>query len=70
MKKEYESPRAEKIQFDYVESVVASRDCCVCGGGTQTGVSDAQSDLPTPMNDWKCSCDGWYASGWGQNCSK
>ena len=34
MKKEYETPKAEKLEFDYNKTVVASYNKCVIGGAS------------------------------------
>lgn len=54
MKKEYQKPEAEKVEFDYTEQVVA------CS-------SDGYNDDPNGQY-YKCECTTYYAPGWGQNC--
>ena len=57
MKKEYATPRVEKLEFDYSETVVAS------SGQGNTPQSDPNGQY------YKCSpCANYYAAGWGQNC--
>ncbi len=36
MKKEYETPRAEKLEFDFCEVVAASKDACIIAGSAVT----------------------------------
>lgn len=49
MKKEYENPKAEKMEFDYSEVVVASR----CGGGvTIDYVNEAYGCDTTPVKTY------------------
>lgn len=54
MKKEYQTPAAEKVEFDYSETVVASTE------------ADANTEKGNP--NYYCTCDPYYAGGWGQNC--
>ena len=57
MKREYATPRVEKLEFDYSETVVAS------SGQGNTPQSDPNGQY------YKCSpCANYYAAGWGQNC--
>jgi hypothetical protein len=53
MKKEYETPKAEKVEFDYQETVTAS------GNG--------YNDDPNGQY-YKCTGETYYAAGWGENC--
>lgn len=48
MKKEYESPKAEKMEFNYSETVVASG----CGGIFQKYVDGFEGCNTTPTNEW------------------
>ena len=70
MKKQYETPKAEKLEFDYVESVLA---CCSRYPNCehQNGqTSDAYNSDPNGQY-FKCTCQpqtSYYAGGWGQNC--
>ena len=34
IKKEYDTPKAEKLEFDYNKSVVASNPKCIIGGSS------------------------------------
>ena len=51
MKKEYDSPKAEKVEFDYAEVVVASNQCRTggeyseVGAGCNTSHSEWQADV-------------------------
>ena len=51
MKKEYKTPEAEKVEFDYTESVVACNS-------NKTDESDSQHDLGDPY--YKCACTAYY----------
>lgn len=55
MRKEYEVPVAEKMEFDYTETVVAS---------------DVQSSekYNEDTQYFKCPCTSYFAGGWGNNC--
>ena len=53
MKKEYESPKAEKVEFDYSDTVVAS--------------GKDYNDDPNGQY-YKCTGGSYYAAGWGENC--
>jgi len=55
MKKEYSAPAAEKLEFDYTETVVASN-------GQASEKYDADDQY------FKCPCTTYSAPGWGQNC--
>ena len=55
MKKEYIKPEAEKMEFNYSETVTAS-----------TGNGDQKYDVDDQY--YKCPCTTYYAGGWGQNC--
>ncbi len=83
MKKKYETPKAEKMEFDYIESVVA---CCskypFCFH--QTGVIPNPTNAPAKTGGgsdvynnnpngqyFKCTCQqqtSHYGAGWGQRC--
>lgn len=55
MKKQYEQPKAEKVEFDYQETVTAS--------------TDANTYNNDPNGQYhKCTCTTYYAPGWDQNC--
>ena len=57
MKKHYEEPFAEKVEFDYSENVTASNG------------STANTDNNDPNGQYyKCTCSTYYAPGWSQNC--
>ena len=74
MKKEYETPRAEKIVFDYTESVIACHsDHNPCQGCdvirtednnsrnvSNNSISDANRDLGNPYH--KCSCSNYWGN--------
>ena len=62
--KKYEEPKAEKLEFDYSDNVVASRDCPVGGKGTS---GNTYNNDPNGQY-YKCTCTTYYAPGWGQNC--
>ena len=82
MKKKYETPKAERLDFDYIESVVA---CCsrypYC---VHTGVIPNPTNPPTnPQTQkssgagynsdpngqfFKCGNTSYYGAGWGKNC--
>ena len=53
MKKEYKTPSAEKVEFDYTDTVVACSDFGYCNNQQQQG-----SDVSNPH--WECkSPDHW-----------
>lgn len=54
MKRDYDTPKAEKVEFDYKESVVACSDY----GSCNTDVSDANRELGDPY--YKCSCTPYF----------
>ncbi len=56
MKKEYKTPTAEKVEFNYANVVTASG----------SGEADANTEKGNPY--YYCTCDPYYAEGWGQNC--
>ncbi len=62
MKKDYEAPKAEKLEFNYSESVVA------CGSDETQDTSDTYNSDPNGQY-FKCTCTTYSAPGWGQNCS-
>ncbi len=55
MKKTYESPRMEKLEFNYTDAIVASNN---------------QSNYNDDPNGqyYKCTGESYYAAGWGKNC--
>lgn len=55
MKKQYEEPFAEKVEFDFSENVTAST------GATYNNDPNGQY--------FKCTCSTYYAPGYGQDCS-
>lgn len=56
MKKTYETPKVEKLEFDYSDTVVAS------------GNSNTPNNEPGNTH-YKCDpCATYYAPGWGENC--
>ena len=57
MKRKYESPKAEKLEFNYSDTVVASG-----GNGGKNYNDDPNGQY------YKCSGEPYYAAGWGQNC--
>ncbi len=58
MKKTYETPKVEKLEFDYSDTVVAS------------GNSNTSGENPDDQYWSGCTCDRtYYAPGWGQSCS-
>jgi len=54
MKKQYEEPVAEKVEFDYSENVTAS-------------TSSTYNNDPNGQY-FKCTCTTYYAPGYNQNC--
>lgn len=54
MKKEYQTPAAEKVEFDYSDTVVAS--------------TEAEANNEKGNAYFQCSCNTYYAPGYGQNC--
>lgn len=52
-KKEYEAPKAEKVEFDYQETVTAS---------------DINYNDDPNGQYYKCIGSTYYSAGWGQNC--
>ena len=56
MKKEYKTPTAEKVELNYANVVTASG----------SGEADANTEKGNPY--YYCTCDPYYAEGWGQNC--
>ena len=64
MKKEYVAPKAEKVVFDYTESVVA------CRSEEIQNAADSYNNNPNGQY-FKCTCQTEtknYAPGWGRNC--
>ena len=57
MKKGYDAPKAEKVEFDYSETVSASWET----------VANENNDDPNGQY-YKCTCGTYYAPGWGKNC--
>ena len=55
MKKKYETPKAEKFEFNYGEIVTAS------------GAEKNYNDDPNGQY-YKCTGETYYAPGWGLNC--
>lgn len=83
MKKVYETPKAERMEFDYIESVVA---CCsrwpFCVHTTGV-IPDPTNPPPNPQAKtsggdgynsdpngqfYKCGNSSYYGAGWGKNC--
>ena len=62
MKKEYETPTAEKVEFDYSETVVASSNC--------SNPADVYNNAAPGSGGWVCPCDS--QSWWVENgqCKK
>ena len=60
MKKKYEPPKVEKLDFDYKEAVVAST--------TGQGGPEVSSYNDPDGQYYKCGCAPYYAPGWGENC--
>lgn len=60
MKKAYEEPIAEKVEFNYSENVTAS--------GAEGGSSANTYNNDPNGQYYKCTCSTYYAPGWGQNC--
>ena len=61
MKKQYVSPAAEKVEFDYTETVVASKNCFNPGSPTNT-----YNNAAPGSGGWVCSCDDqswWIENG-------
>lgn len=54
MKKEYEAPKAEKMEYDYTETVSAST------------VADANTEKGN--NYHVCSCASYWDGNWGELC--
>lgn len=48
MKKEYEVPKAEKLEFDYSEGITASNGC----GGIYQKFTEATSGCNTKPGEW------------------
>lgn len=55
MKKEYEAPKAEKVEFDYQETVTASTD------------ANTYNNEPNGQY-FKCTCTTYFAPGYNLNC--
>lgn len=73
MKKPYKTPSAEKMEFDYSESVEACSPWCTnpnhnhpwnCGNSNVNPNPPDSTPTPTPDPN-----NQYYAPGWGQNCS-
>ena len=70
MKKQYETPKAEKLEFDYLESVLA---CCSRYPNCEhqkSGSSEIYSNDPHGQF-YKCTCQpktSYQSHGWGENC--
>lgn len=62
VKKRYDTPRAEKMVFDYKESVIACQSDNnpqdYCDYFPANDVSDASRDLGNPHH--KCSCSNYW----------
>ena len=83
MKKEYVKPNAEKINFDYVESIVACPSGCSDPGhywhggsvyGSCFGIINSNNANNTNSNgnsDTQSTNNNnpYYAPGWGLHCS-
>lgn len=57
MKKEYESPKAEKLDFDYQEAIVASSN----SGNTTTGPEVGYNNDPDGQYH-KCGCTPYWVN--------
>ena len=57
MKKKYTNPSAEKVEFDYTDSVVASTFYCPALGCKHTESTQQQTDVTGGSE--------YYAKGWG-----
>lgn len=73
VKKAYKTPSAEKIEFDYGESVEAcSPNCNVpwhWWHQQQSNVNpNPATSVPTSGTNEPTKSDPYYAPGWGQNC--
>ena len=75
MTKTYKTPSAEKVEFDYSESVEACSPNCKDPSHWwhwQNSCADpnANNSNPTaaPTQAPQQSSDQYYAPGWGQNC--
>ena len=83
MKKEYKTPTAEKVVFDYAESVVACPSGCtdpghywhagycfgVCNGGNGNGNNNSGNQSSQPTNPpAEQGTNQYYAPGWGLGC--
>ena len=79
MKKEYKTPTAEKVVFDYAESVVACPSGCADPGHSwhsgatypacYHGTISYTAPTTDPGNQGSQGGNQYYAPGWGQNCS-
>ena len=56
MKKIYKTPAVEKVEFDYKSVVMTSG----------TGEADANTEKGNAY--YYCTCEPYYAAGWGQSC--
>lgn len=56
MKKTYEEPSVEKLDFDYKHVITAS------------GTAEADANTEKGNAYYYCACTPYYAAGWGQNC--
>ena len=56
MKKKYETPKAERLELDYTDTVVAS------SGQGATYNNDPNGQY------YKCTGESYYAAGWGKSC--
>lgn len=71
MKKQYETPKAEKVIFDYTETVVACSNIGWCGWcfwyppkqNTQPQQTQGAEDPNNRHNN------PYFAPGWGLHCS-
>ena len=80
MKKEYKTPTAEKVVFDYAESVVACPSGCSDPGHTwHSGATypacyhgPISYSAPSTQQGTQQNSQGtnqYYAAGWGEHCS-
>ncbi len=83
MRKEYVKPTAEKINFDYVESVVACPSGCAdpghswhagstypsCYGSNVLNKNNNNNNNGNNNNQGQNGTNPYYAPGWGLGCS-
>jgi len=70
MKRKYETPKAEKVVFDYTETVVACSNIGWCGWcfwfPPKQNTQPQETEVIKPP---KTNTNPFWAAGWGLHCS-